>query len=213
MDKQVNYIFVLLLLIAPTLYSQGQEAQLLIGGGIAPIHRTLQSDFSNKDIPLRAFLECKVTKVAVQVAFFQNAAYIKDNFSFKHSGPSLSLLYYFKNSFSSKSLVPYLRIGGNYKTTRFTTEGYPGISSYEFKIETDNSIGMDAAAGFKYPLGKFFMGLELIYSKNSNSNFIAGGFTPQALNADHYLAEISFSIPIKIAGKKRLATSCPNLKN
>lgn len=189
----------------------GQNRTLIIGAGISPVHRTVQNDFKNFSPPIRGFIGYKLGHVVFEFSYNENAGYAKDRFSFTHKGPSFSLAYFVKKRLETSKINPYIRLGLNYKNTLFTTEGYPGITGYEHKIEKDKSLGLELAAGAKYPLHKLIFGIEALYAKNSPSNFLAGGFSPQPINSDHFLIEINLAIPINLSSHRRLSTACPNL--
>lgn len=188
-----------------------QSKALFIGIGASPLHGSIQSDFTNMSVPVRGFLAYKLGHVALEASYEENSGYDKDRFSFTNITPALSLLFFAKKNLQEKHFYPYLKTGINYKTTSFTTEGYPGITGYELKVEKDQSIGFGLGAGAKYLINKFLLGVETHYSKNQAAQFLAGGFTPQNLNTDHFTFELNITIPIKTIGKRASLTACPNL--
>lgn len=204
-------VFVFFLLLSIATSGSAQRQALFLGVGASPLHGSIQNDFSNRSLPIRGFLTYKLGHVALEASYEENSGYEKDRFSFTNSTPSLSLLFFTKKKLQEKQLYPYLKTGINYKTTSFTTEGYPGITGYELKIEKDQSIGLGVGAGTKYLVNNFLLGIEAHFSKNQEAQFLAGGFTPQNLNTDHFTFELNIAIPIKTIGKRASLTACPNL--
>lgn len=191
--------------------SFSQFHQIIIGGGVAPLHKSGQSDFSPLSMPYDAYIMYQRGNIGLRVDYNWKGAYQKENFSFTNSAYEVSLTYSLKEQLRFEHINPYIRIGGSKWKTIFTTEGYPGITDYELKIEEDKGYGFIGALGVSYPYKSFAFGLEAQYAKNGTSQFIAGGFDPQPLLSDQFrlMLTAQYRLPITISSSKGFSITCP----
>ena len=190
----------------------GQFQQLYVGGGISPLHKSAQSDFQNLSRPYDVFLGYQRGNLGIRADYRWNGQYQKENFSFALRSYELSLTYSLKELLRQAKLDPYMRIGASKWRNDFTTEGYPGITDYELKIETHKGYGVIAAIGASYPVRNFAFGIEAQYSKNGNAQFIAGGFEPQNLLSDQMMltAFARYRLPFRISSSGGIDIECPS---
>ncbi len=205
-----------ILLILIVLWSSpeliGQYQQIYIGAGLSPVHRSVQSDFSPSLMPYDIFVMYQRDNYGVRLDYNWNPLYIKENFSFTHDQIELSLTYSVSTLLGLSKVNPYVRAGATKWRTDFTTEGYPGIVDYQFKVEQDQGYGVIGAIGASYPYRQFAFGIEGQFSKNGNSQFIAGGFESRPLSSDHYrlMVYAQYKLPIHLKSKNGVRIDCPS---
>ena len=204
-------ILISLLIIGFAQHSSAQYQSVIIGGGVAPLHRSAQSDFTKLKMPRDIFVMYRRGDIGFRADYFWNSAYQKENFSFTYDAIELSLVYSLKQILRTEHINPYVRMGAAKWNTTFTTEGYPGINDYEFKIESDQGFGVMSALGIDYVFNDLSIGLEGQYSVNGKAHFIAGGFDPQPLDTGNFRLMIlaKYSLPIKIPSSGGYAITCP----
>lgn len=209
--KRLKLLIIVSILCASYSNSFAQYHQIIIGGGIAPLHKSGQSDFSPLTMPYDTYIMYQRGNIGLRVDYNWNGAYQKENFSFTNSAYEISLTYSLKEQFRLTKFNPYFRLGGSKWKTIFTTEGYPGITDYELKIEEDQGYGFVGALGITYPYRSFAFGIEAQYAKNGTSQFIAGGFDPQPLLSDQFrlMFTAQYRLPITISSSKGFAITCP----
>lgn len=202
---------ILTCLLGCSISLSAQYQQISIGAGLSPLHQSKQNDFAPTQMPYDIFLHYQRGNMGVRVDYNWNPLYVKENFSFTHRQYELSLTYSFRELLRLRKFNPYVRAGVTKWQTEFTTEGYPGIVDYDFKIEQDKGYGMTGAVGVNYPYRQFAFGIEGQFSVNGNSQFIAGGFDPQPLSSDHYrmMVYVQYRLPITISPKHGIAVTCP----
>ena len=188
-----------------------QSHQLLIGGGISPIHKSIQSDFLSSQMPYNVHLQYQRGAIGLRAGYSWNGLYQKENFSFTTKTTELSLVYVDNKILRSLNLIGYARIGISKWQTQFTTEGYPGISDYTLKVEEDQGYGPLGGIGFQYPIKGFRIGIEGQYLRNGQAQFIAGGFDPQPLETGQIRLMITaqYRLPITFSSPKGYGVLCP----
>ena len=189
----------------------GQYQQVIIGAGVAPLHYSGQSDFKSNSIARDAFIQFQQGNLGLRFDYAWEGFYVKENFSVDISHIEGSLVYNLKEALKLTSFNPYVRIGVTKWKNDFTTEGYPGITDYELKIEQDKGFGISAGAGISYPVSSIALGIEAHYSKNGTSQFIAGGFEPRPFLSDQFrfLITVQYSIPIRLHSPRGFSIVCP----
>ena len=209
--RNLPLILISLFIIGFTQQAIAQYQSVIIGGGVAPLHRSAQSDFTKLKMPRDIFVMYRRGNIGIRADYLWNSAYQKENFSFTYDATELSLVYNLKQILGSELINPYIRIGASKWNTTFTTEGYPGINDYEFKIESDKGYGLISAAGIDYVFNNISIGLEGQYALNGKAQFIAGGFEPQPLATGNFRLMImaKYSLPINISSKGGYAITCP----
>ncbi|WP_304236436.1 hypothetical protein [Jiulongibacter sediminis] len=188
--------------------AQAQSWRPFVGAGISPLHFSAQNDFSPKWTPYMLQASLRKRKNSLHLNFHNGGRYQKEEFSFTHTIYELAYTFHPMGKISDGQLSPYVGLAANYLQTRFTTQGYPGITAYGLKIEKDNSFGGSLLAGVEYPLGNILAGLQARYNKNSKAQFIAGGFSPQNLITDRFSVMITAAIPLNIK-TKYAQNACP----
>lgn len=210
-QKRFKLLILLSIVCASYSTSFGQFHQIIIGGGVAPLHKSGQSDFAILKMPYDTYIMYQRGNLGLRIDYNWNSTYQKENFSFTTNAYEVSLTYSLKEQFRLTKLNPYVRLGGSKWKTVFTTEGYPGITDYELKIEEDQGYGLVGALGITYPYKSFAFGIEAQYAKNGTSQFIAGGFDPQPLLSDQFrlMFTAQYRLPITISSSKGFAITCP----
>ncbi len=210
-----NSLLLLLFLTVNLVLNQNQgfsqNTKVFIKTGFSPLHRSGQSDFISKKMPFQVGFQAVKGHLGFDLTYETGGQYRKENFSFNHSLYSLGVNYLLKSYFEDQVLNPYVGVSLNLINTKFTTEGYPGITSYTHKIEKDKGLGGSAFAGVYYPFKSILLGLNTQFSKNPPARFLAGGFSKKALITDFFKLNITASIPFKLRTKtsRRAQNACP----
>ena len=188
-----------------------QSSQLIIGGGIAPIHQSIQSDFSALNMPYDIHLQYQLGPFGIRADYSWNATYQKENFSFTTTTTELSLVYVDQKLLRPLNMLTYARVGISRWQTRFSTEGYPGITDYTLKVEEDSGFGPVGAIGILFPIKNLRLGIEGQYIRNSQAQFIAGGFDPQPLETGQVrlMVTAQYRLPITFSSPKGFSVLCP----
>jgi len=149
--------------------------------------------------------------IGIRLDYVWQGAYQKERFSFENNAIELSIFYDFRALLQLPGIHPYVRIGAARWTSTFTTQGYPGITAYEFKIEKYTGIGPVAALGTTYDIGNLSVGIEGQFAKYGNAQFIAGGFEPRALVVDQLrlMVTANYSFPISSNHNSGFIVACP----
>lgn len=179
-----------------------QSPRLYVNAGFSPLHKTAQNDFSSRKIPYQLGLKTIKRHLVADLDYQRGGIYQKENFSFKSSYIALGISYLLKPAMRPANINPFAGFAISYNYHQFTTEGYPGISSYEYKIEKDAGPGVSALLGFYYPLNNLILGLNSEFSKGSKASFLAGGFSEQELITDRFKLNITAAIPLNFITKK-----------
>jgi len=108
-----------ILILAYSLTSSAQYQQIIIGVGISPLHKSVQSDFAPSQMPYDLFLQYQRGNVGFRVDYNWNPLYVKENFSFTHSQYEVSLTYSLKELFRLSKFNPYVRAGATKWQTDF----------------------------------------------------------------------------------------------
>ncbi len=207
--KATTYILLLASLFLSIISCLGQQQSIWVGGGIAPIHTSAQSDFQSFKMPYDLFAQYQRRNIGVRLDHQWHGEYIKENFSANIKSLELSLTYNISSLLKSSNLRGELRIGAAAWETTFTTEGYPGITDYVLKIEDDRGIGVVGAAGLFYDLSFCLLGVELQYAKHGTAQFIAGGFEPQPFLSDQIRVMLTAKYQLPIFNSWGATIPCP----
>ena len=206
----ISKLWILFFLVLMTSTSYAQQ-RIIIGAGISPIHQPIQSDFNPFQMPLSVYGGYQKGDIGIRFDYVWKGAYKKERFSFENKAIELSLYYDFRAKLKLPGIHPYVRAGVAKWSTTFTTEGYPGITAYDLKVEQDNGIGAIAAIGTTYDIGNLSIGIEGQYAKYGKAKFIAGGFEARDLVVDQMrlMVTANYSFPISSSRKSGFIVACP----
>lgn len=209
--KTLYILFLILSSGILTMPIHAQSQQLIIGGGISPVHRSIQSDFSPIQMPYDIHFQYQRGPFGLRAGYTWNGTYQKENFSFTTQALELSFVYVDRTLLQSLGLITYARLGISKWQTQLTTEGYPGITDYTLKIEEDQGFGPLGAIGIQYPIKNLRIGIEGQYLRNSQAQFVAGGFDPQPLETGQVRVMITaqYRLPITFSSPKGYGVLCP----
>jgi hypothetical protein len=195
---------ILVLCTGFAIHSQG----ILAGMGIAPIHRSTQTDFTPRGFGAEIFSVYQRGPLGIRIGYSLPAKYQKDNFSHTQTSINSSLVY-FPYIQPIKPLMPFVHIGVGYWLAKLTTEGYPTITDYELKVEKDSGPGVVAGLGVFLPIRQWRLGLEARFHQNEKAQFLAGGFEPQPLAVSQ--VQLSFTLAYAFSvGQVEPTIACPD---
>lgn len=197
MKNRLKIITLILLSVFP-FAGVAQHWQPYAGLGLGVLSLPGQNDFKTKTPVYMLQLAARRSRIGIQVNYHTGGRYQKNEFSFRLNSCELAFTFHPMGKPVSHRINPYLGIAGSFVISKFTTEGYPGITDYMLKIEKDKGPGVSLLAGAEFPVGRILTGLQLRYDKNAKAQFIAGGFSPQDLITDRFNLLITAAIPLHI---------------
>lgn len=206
--KQILSFFLIAFIICSAKPCNAQRWHAAIGAGLNPLHFSAQNDFKSKGIPVSLFINSRKRNSQISLGFTSQGRYQKDEFSFTHQILNLSFSQFLINRNSQNIVFPYVGVGANILQTKFTTQGYPGITAYTLKVERDKGVGGSIFAGIEAPIGKVLLNLQVRYDQNQNAQFIAGGFAMQKLYTSRTSLLVGAAIPLNIKSK-HAQNACP----
>ena len=173
-----------------------------------------QSDFTPEGVSYNIFSSYRQGNFSLRADYLWSSNYRKENFSFSTQDYELSLVYSLRTLFNTSNINPYVRLGAVRWQTNFTTEGYPGITDYQLKVEEYTGYGAIGSIGAQYLISNIALGLEVDYTMRGSAQFIAGGFDPQPLAQDELRVKLtaSYSFPLR-PGQSFASILCPKFKN
>ncbi|HLP73214.1 MAG TPA: hypothetical protein VK155_09950 [Bacteroidales bacterium] len=156
-----------------------------VSAGAGVWHMPLQNGMENRFLPVSVSLE--YGRASCPFSLFAGAfiftAYNIDYFLLKPNYLMAGIQYApLKGKRISEKFNIYATGGINLSYTRFTEELYPGITSYENKVERQLGAGLAAGIGAGYKL-KYFEVRPMLFGFTGKARFFAGHFTKQAFNA------------------------------
>jgi len=202
-DKPFRIVLMLFFITVISVSTDAQYRRLMVGGGIAPLHQPGQTDFSSVDMPYAVHAAFFQGNIGVRLDYNWHGSYEKERFSTTKTSMELSLQYSLRQKFKLSTIDPYVRLGLAKWSTVLTTEGYPGINDYEFKIEEDSGFGPVGAIGGRYMWRQASIGLEVQYAKHGTAQFIAGGFDPQPLVTDQLRLMVTAAYTFSVTSDAR----------
>lgn len=196
--KVIVSLFFTCLFFMPSRELSAQYRRLTVGAGVTPLHRPGQTDFTAVNMPYDIYAAFFQGNIGLRVDYNWNGSYEKERFSTTNQSIEASLQYSFRQFVRKLDIDPYARIGVAKWNTTLTTEGYPGINDYEFKIEEDSGYGVVTGIGANYIYRQFSFGIEAQFAKLGTAMFIAGGFEPQPLITDQFrlMVTAAYTFPI-----------------
>lgn len=205
-------VFTLIIIGAENLTAQYRAVS--IGGAVSPVHMSKQSDFTPDGISYSIFSSYRQGNFSLRADYLWSSNYRKENFSFSTQDYELSLVYSLRTLLNTPNINPYVRLGAVRWQTNFTTEGYPGITDYQLKVEEYTGYGAVGSIGAQYLISNIALGLEVDYTMRGSAQFIAGGFDPQPLAQDELRVKLtaSYSFPLR-PGQSFASILCPKFKN
>lgn len=213
-DLLIKLIGVFSIIVLSTTTSSAQFRAVSLGGAVSPLHMSKQSDFASEGISYNLFAAYRQGNLALRADYLWSSNYRKENFSFSTRDYELSLVYSLRSLFNTPKINPYVRLGAARWQTNFTTEGYPGITDYELKVEEYSGYGAVGSVGAQYLISNIAIGLEVDYAYRGSAQFIAGGFDPQPLAQDELRLKLTatYTIPLR-PGQSFASILCPKFKN
>lgn len=179
-----------------------------VSAGAGVWYKSNQMGMTNRAIPYSVMLEYGRTSFPVSIiaGTFFHTTFSIDQFLINPNNFLAGLQYApMEGSGVPRKLHLYLVGGVNICYSRFTEEIYPGIISYENKLERKTGTGLGAGIGMGYRFKSFEIKPMLFYF-TGHAGFLAGHFTEQKYSTGSF--QLHFTLSRRFIFNKNNRT-CP----